>query len=136
MNKTLKILFNLLSILSIILLISMTFARISSYSILKEAYPNDTLNAKFFLLKIFREISFWGLTILPIIFSTTKIIEFRNNQNILFFIIQNSILVMFFIVLYFICQAVQVVLFFIIFLIQLSSNLLALFYWNKQKIKH
>lgn len=40
--------------------------RICSLNFLKMEYPNDTLNQAYFTMKIFRSISLWSLTFLPL----------------------------------------------------------------------
>lgn len=93
----------------VLLLTSLIFVfyRMNVYVVFKSMYPNDEVNISFNLLKIFREISIWILTISPIAFLTLHLVKKHNKINIILAIFQLLVHIILLTLIIIYCQQVN-----------------------------
>lgn len=115
-KKLKSYLLSLLSIFCFVFGTSNVTYRHVAYTQMLTIYPNDTLNHAFFLLKVFREIGLWFLTILPIIY-LVKVISNSNKSTRLYLIaaVQAVVHLIGLFVVDLFCQNVQQLPFFVSF---------------------
>lgn len=143
MNAMKKIKSNIIStiiIVVIVLGVSLIIYRCYGYWGIKKLYPSDTVNIKFFLLKIYREIALWIFTILPITYLFHVVVgNYRKWQtypilamNVIIFVIGTYIL-------YVLCESVKLKEFFITFVVYCVITVICSvvnIIYNKKNIKN